>query len=135
MRKILAVLMGLVLSGCATIEYSQAGDHTMVVVSNSSWYFLNLIPIASGNPEKVNQVSTKLFCETATLENNLKILDHISEKYGVKTIKSLKSFWNDESVFIIFMKRHVIHTSAELVLDEAAKESKSDENNKSDSKS
>ena len=69
------------------------------------------------------------------IENNLKILDQISEKYGVKTIKSLKSFWNDESVFIIFMKRHVIHTSAELVLDEAAKESKSDENNKSDSKS
>ena len=134
MRKVLIFfLAGLLMSGCATVEISDEGGHEMVVISNSSWYLFNLIPLASGNPEKVNKVSCSLFSEKATLENNLKILDEIAKESGVKTVESLKSFWTDESIFIIFMKRHVIHTSAEFVSDGNGKESKCNENNESDS--
>ena len=134
MRKVLIFfLAGLLMSGCATVEISDEGGHEMVVISNSSWYLFNLIPLASGNPEKVNKVSCSLFSEKATLENNLKILDEIAKESGVKTVESLKSFWTDESIFIIFMKRHVIHTSAEFVSDGNGKEIKCNENNESDS--
>lgn len=136
MRNVLIFfLAGLLMSGCATVEISDEGGREMVVISNSSWYLFNLIPLASGNPEKVNKVSCSLFSEKATLENNIKILDEIAKESGVKTVKSLKSFWTDESIFIIFMKRHVIHTSAEFVYDGNGKERKCNENNESDSQS
>lgn len=134
MRNVLIFfLAGLLMSGCATVEICDEGGREMVVISNSSWYLFNLIPLASGNPEKVNKVSCSLFSEKATLENNIKILDEIAKESGVKTVKSLKSFWTDESIFIIFMKRHVIHTSAEFVYDGNGKERKCNENNESDS--
>ena len=133
--KIFSFFLLLLLVGCATVDRSDVGGRSMVMVTNSSWYLFNLIPIASGNPDNVNEISCKFFTETATLDNNVKILNNVVKESGAKEVKSLKSFWNDESVFVILMKRHVIHTSAELVFDEIAKESKSDENNKSDSKS
>ena len=135
MMKIFSFFLLLLLVGCATVDRSDVGGRSMVMVTNSSWYLFNLIPIASGNPDNVNEISCKFFTETATLDNNVKILNNVVKESGAKEVKSLKSFWNDESVFVILMKRHVIHTSAELVFDEIAKESKSDENNKSDSKS
>lgn len=118
MKMIFALFLAIILTGCATVETSDVGGRHMVVVSNSGWYLFNLIPIASGNPEKVNKVSCSLFSETATLENNYKILDDIIKSSGAKSVKSLKSFWNDESILVILMKRHVIHTTAELVFDE-----------------
>lgn len=135
MIKFFPILILFLVMGCATVERSDVGGRSMVMVTNSSWYLFNLIPIASGNPNNVNEISCKFFTETANLDNNVKILNNVVEESGAKAVKSLKSFWNDESVFLILMKRHVIHTSAELVFDEIAKESKSDENNKSDSKS
>ena len=66
----------------------------------------------------MNKISSSFFSETATLENNYKILDDIIKSSGAKSVKSLKSFWNDESILVILMKRHVIHTTAELVIDE-----------------
>lgn len=118
MKMIFALFLAIILTGCATVETSNVGGRHMVVVSNSGWYLFNLIPIASGNPEKVNKVSCSLFSETATLENNYKMLDDIIKSSGAKSVKSLKSFWNDESILVILMKRHVIHTTAELVFDE-----------------
>ncbi|MBR2920386.1 MAG: hypothetical protein IKC27_03420 [Kiritimatiellae bacterium] len=118
MKMIFALFLAIILTGCATVETSDVGGRHMVVVSNSGWYLFNLIPIASGNPEKVNKVSCSLFSETATLENNYKMLDDIIKSSGAKSVKSLKSFWNDESILVILMKRHVIHTTAELVFDE-----------------
>ena len=133
-RVLLTLFLSGLLAGCPTVEFSGVGGRKMVVVSNSSWYLFNLIPIASGNPEKVNRASCVLFSETATLGNNLKMLDGAARLSGAKTVKSLKSFWNDESVFVILMKRHVIHTSAELVYEDGAEKKDSDENNESDSR-
>ncbi|MBO7309243.1 MAG: hypothetical protein J6V38_06395 [Kiritimatiellae bacterium] len=118
MKMIFALFLAIILTGCTTVETCDVGGRRMVVVSNSGWYLFNLFPIASGNPEKVNKISSSFFSETATLENNYKILDDIIKSSGAKSVKSLKSFWNDESILVILMKRHVIHTTAELVIDE-----------------
>jgi hypothetical protein len=117
MRKSLLILLAALLSGCASVEVSDVGRRKMVVVSNSGWYLFNLIPLASGNPDHVNN-ATCLFCsETATLENKLKILNKVVKDTGADSVESVKSYWSDESVFVILMKRHVINTSAELVFD------------------
>jgi hypothetical protein len=117
MKIIFALFLAAILAGCATVETSDVGGRHMVVVSNSGWYLFNLIPIASGNPEKVNKVSCSLFSETATLENNYKILNDFVKASGAESVKTLKSFWSDESILVVLMKRHVIHTTAEIVFD------------------
>lgn len=135
MRKIFLILLAALLSGCASVEFSDVGRRKMVVVSNSGWYLFNLIPLASGNPDEVNKMSCQFFSETATLENNLKILNKVVKDSGADSVESVKSYWNDESVLIILMKRHVISTSAELVFDGDGEKSEGNENNKSDSNS
>ena len=107
----------LAISGCASVDYSDASGRTMVDITNSGWYLFNFIPIASGNPDCPNESDCRFFKETTTVENNGKMLDFATERKA-KSIKSIKSSWTDESVFIILLKRHVIHTSAELVLED-----------------
>ena len=117
MRFALLFAAFLALSGCASVDYSDAGGRTMVDITNSGWYLFNFIPIASGNPDRPNESDCRFFKETATVENNAKMLDFAATERKAKSIKSIKSSWTDESVFIILLKRHVIHTSAELVLE------------------
>ena len=118
MRFALLFAAFLALSGCASVDYSDAGGRTMVDITNSGWYLFNFIPIASGNPDRPNESDCRFFKETATVENNVKMLDFAATERKAKSIKSIKSSWTDESVFIILLKRHVIHTSAELVLED-----------------
>ena len=117
MRYALLFAAFLAISGCASVDYSDAGGRTMVDITNSGWYLFNFIPIASGNPDCPNESDCRFFKETATVENNVKMLDFAATERKAKSIKSIKSSWTDESVFIILLKRHVIHTSAELVLE------------------
>lgn len=93
----------------------------MVNISNSGWYLFNFIPIASGNPEKVNANSCCLFSDTTTLGNNIDILENIMAKSGAKGVNSIKSYWSDECFLVIFLKRYVIHTSVELTYGADAK--------------
>jgi hypothetical protein len=118
MKYALLFIAILAVSGCASVDYSNAGGRTMVDIKNSGWYLFNFIPIASGNPDRPNEFGCKLFKETATVENNAKMLDFAATERKAKSIKSIKSSWTDESVFIILFKRHVIHTSAELTLED-----------------
>ncbi|MBO5648170.1 MAG: hypothetical protein J6S30_05365 [Kiritimatiellae bacterium] len=118
MKYALLFIAILAVSGCASVDYSDAGGRAMVDIKNSGWYLFNFIPIASGNPDRPNEFGCKLFKETATVENNAKMLDFAATERKAKSIKSIKSSWTDESVFIILFKRHVIHTSAELTLED-----------------
>ena len=112
----LALLCAL-LSGCATVTVSRHGA-TMVNIENTGWYLLNFIPLASGNPAKPNCFSTRLFSKTVTLENNVKMLDKIIAEEGAVAVRDLNSFIVDEHVFLILLKRHAYHTSAQLLMKE-----------------
>jgi hypothetical protein len=111
-------VLSLSFTGCASVKISNVGGKCVAVTENTGWYLFNFIPIASGNPDRPNEFGCKLFKETATVENNAKMLDFAATERKAKSIKSIKSSWTDESVFIILFKRHVIHTSAELTLED-----------------
>ena len=119
MKRLLPLLLAAALvSGCATVNYCDKGGHTVVDVTNTGWYLLNFIPIASGNPRRPNDSGCKLFSQTVTLENNMKMLDYALRKRNAKTYKNIVSHTSDENVLIILLKRHACHTSAELVFEE-----------------
>ena len=122
MRFIAILLLAVVFAGCATVGYSNRGGKKIIEVSNSGWYLFNIIPLVSGNPDKLNSCSPIFFSKTATLENNIKILNDVVSRAGASGVMTLKSSWDDESMFVILCKRHVIHTSAELVFDKSIKQ-------------
>ncbi len=121
MKSAVLILLSIAIAGCASINYSSRGGKRMVEITNSGWYLFNIIPFVSGNPDKINSCSPVFFSETATLENNIKILNDVVRRAGATGVESIKSSWSDESMFIILCKRHAIHTSAELVYDNNVK--------------
>ena len=102
-------------TGCVAVRVSDKGGHTLVDISNSGWYLLNFIPLASGDPDEPNAGTCRLFRQTTTLENNIRMLDRAVEERKASGVKSVTSHWTDENVMIILFKRHCMHTSAELL--------------------
>lgn len=116
--KIRLIILALVLSlfsGCAIIDYCDEGGREMVCVQNTGWYFMNFIPIASGDVEHPNTFNFKFFKQTTTLENNIRMLDAEIARRGADYARDVSSSTQDESVFLLLFKRHTIQTSAELV--------------------
>ena len=111
---IAALACALLLQGCATVRISREGV-TMVEAEISGWYLLNFIPIASGNPDSPNGGGCKLFRDTAKVQNNLKLIDWAMKREGADFVDDLNTFTTDETVFIILLRRHSIHTSAKLM--------------------
>ena len=112
----LAAAAALALSGCASVRHCGAGGRHMVVVENTGWYFLNVIPLASGNPDSPNGCSCRLFRQTTTLKNNMKMLDRAAKELGAAEVTNVSSSWTDEAVLFILFKRHMCQTSAELII-------------------
>lgn len=113
----IAALAALMAAGCATVTITEEKEVHGVAVKNTGWYLFSLIPLGSGNPDKPNQVSFKCFRDTATIENNMKLLEYAIKESGASGVKNLTSFVSDEKILIILLKRFTIHTSAELVHD------------------
>lgn len=116
MKKCTVLLFSAFLFGCSTVTISREGT-TMVNIENSGWYFLNFIPLASGNPAKPNTFSTRLFSKTVTIENNIKMLEQAIEDEGAVAVRDINSFITDEYVLLILFKRHAYHTSAQLLME------------------
>ena len=118
-RLVSAFATALLLCGCATVRYSNEGWRHMVDIVNTGWYMLHLIPIASGNPDAPNECSCKMFRQTTTLKNNVRLLDYAVTERNAVDVRSVRSYWTNESFLFILFQRHACHTSAELVLAEA----------------
>ena len=125
MKRFAAILACALLGGCATVTVSHKGA-TMVNIENSGWYLLNFIPIASGNPARPNSCTTRLFSKTATLENNVKMLDNVIRQEGAVAVRDINSFTIDEHILLILLKRHTYHTSAQLLMKEDMEETKTE---------
>ena len=121
MRALAVIILAAALfSGCATATVCHEG-RTMVEIENTGWYLFNFIPIASGNPSNPNTCSCRLFSKTVTLENNVKMLERVMREEGATGVNNLNSFTTDEHVFVILLKRHAYHTSAQLVKDDTVR--------------
>ena len=125
MKRLAVILACFLLGGCATVTVSRDGA-TMVNIENSGWYLLNFIPIASGNPDRPNACTTRLFSKTVTLENNVKMLDKAIRDEGAVAVRDINSFTVDEHVLLMLLKRHAYHTSAQLLMEEDMEETKTE---------
>ena len=120
-----AMVCALVLAGCMTSEVSHTADgvagdgdrdHLLTVdIENVGWYLFDFIPIFCGNPDGVNKVSSCIFKDTLTLQNNIDELTRIVQREGAYEIGSIISHEETESVWILLLTRHGYHTSATLM--------------------
>lgn len=104
-----------VAAGCASVRICRVGK-SMVHVENSNWLLFNFIPLASGNPERPNENDCRFFTNTVNLENNIDLVDYAVQSEGAVGVRDLSSYSTDEYVLFVLLKRHSMHTSAELVL-------------------
>ncbi len=125
MKIFAAMVCALALAGCMTSEVSRtpdgvAGDgdrdHLLTVdIENVGWYLFDFIPILCGNPDGVNKVSSCIFKDTLTLQNNIDELTRIVQREGAYEIGSIISHEETESVWLLLLTRHGYHTSATLM--------------------
>jgi hypothetical protein len=115
MKAISLLFLSAALCGCTVVNVSRDGS-TMVNIENSGWYLFNFIPLASGNPANPNHFSTRMFSNSVTLENNVKMLEKVIKDEQAVAIRDLNSFIVDEHVLVILLKRHAYHTSAQLLM-------------------
>lgn len=88
-----------------------------VEITNTGWLLFTCIPIASGNVDHPNSVSTRFFSRTVTLDNNLKLLSGEMARVKATKMANLTSRYDDENILFILLKRRAYHTSAVLLGD------------------
>lgn len=114
MKKILMIAIVAALTGCCNTRVCREGGRDIVEVTNSSWRFLGLLAVASGNPEKPNRCSCLWFCDSLLLDVNLMMLDDIMRQDDCRAVANVSSYKTKENMLVLF-SRHVFHTSAELI--------------------
>lgn len=117
--------LAFLLTGCATVTAlpaapgARSSDGREVVetvaVNNTSWRLLCLLPIASGNPERPNAVSSRWFRDTATLQSQMDMVAAEAARCGAKQAMDVYTFETEEDVFLLAFLRRKMHTSAVLV--------------------
>lgn len=111
----LFALLAATISGCATYTTSSVGGRTTVDVQNTGWYLFSFIPLGSGDHDDPNTCGCKIFSNSVSLENNMKILKKAMIAEQAYKAENVVSRWTDERVFFILLKRYACHTSAELI--------------------
>lgn len=111
--------VALAMAGCTSVRVSHVG-HTMVDVENNGWFLFNLIPLASGDTDNPESRICKLFQNSVTLDNNIDLINYAMTREGAVGVRDLVSYSTDEYVLFVLLKRHSMHTSAELVMPEKA---------------
>jgi len=120
-----ALLAATLVSGCATITALPANDVVKTVggrevvesvtVENTGWYFLGFLPVATGNPERPNEVSSRWFRDTLRLEGQMAMLEKESRRVGARAVANLFTSESDEAILFFLFLRQTLHTSAVLV--------------------
>ena len=117
-----ALLVG---TGCTSVHVTRAYNGVRVdggrqpaatvEVENSGWYLFTFIPIASGNPEAPNEVSSQWFTDTVTVGNNIKVLKDVMRRERITEVANLTTHCSDEKYLVFILARRAYHTSAVLL--------------------
>ena len=111
----------LILCGCAAIETAtcfpkeDAGLQrplASIVAENTGYYLFGMLPLLSGDPEHPNKARS-VFGESATLENNVLMMDRVAKPLGGTTYAQAESeiTWTGSfSLWIVWKK--TVHTRA-----------------------
>lgn len=113
-KALFSLISAALLAGCATIRSSDAGGRQMVDIENTCWMLLYCIPLASGEPNEPNEVLCRAFQNSATLENNMRMLDRARKEAGATRVENLASRFSD-TTYLFLLNRYSCQTSAELV--------------------
>ena len=117
-----ALLVG---TGCTSVHVTRSYNGVRVdggrqpaatvEVENSGWYLFTFIPIASGNPEAPNEVSSQWFTDTVTVGNNIKVLKDVMRRERITEVANLTTHCSDEKYLVFILARRAYHTSAVLL--------------------
>lgn len=125
MKVLASFFLAATCAGCATVTTThdrhgvcvEGGESPIetVMIENTGWILFNMIPIGSGNPDRPNECSCRMFTDTTTLKNNLSMLEREMNSVGATRIANLYSKTLDESVFFLLFTRTACRTSAVLL--------------------
>ena len=138
MRNHLAIaILALVFAGCSSYsEIARWNSNTPIedgevpmatfLTQNFSYQLLWVIPICTGLPwtegteEMVDEYNVSLFRDEATIDNNLKSLNHALGLVGSRRIVGLETFEDDSKAWSLFIvNRHEVRTKCIILKPEA----------------
>lgn len=119
MKKLISLcVLCLVFAGCCNLRVSTKGDLDFVTIENSCWKFCSIVPLVSGSPNYPNTFRHSWLTNTATLKDNIKLLDRTVFENNYAGYKNLISFRSEEEILFFLVVRTTYHTSAELIRNE-----------------
>lgn len=129
MKNILAItILALAFAGCSSYsEIARWNSSTTIddgevpvatfLTQNFSYQLLWVVPICTGlpwtegNDYVVNEYNVKLFSDEATIDNNLKSLNHALDLVGSRRISQLETNEDDSKSWSLFLvNRHEVRT-------------------------
>ncbi len=131
MNRLLALLglLALTMAGCTSVHITKSLNDVRVdsgalpamtlEIENSGWFLLSCIPLASGNPQKPNRVSSCLFSNTVTVKSNIDVLRSIMMREQIRDVANLTSHYQEEKFLFFLFARRAYHTSAVLIQPES----------------
>ena len=120
--------LALALAGCSSYsEIARWNSNTPInggevpeatfLTQNFSYQFLWFLPVCTGRPWTegmepiVDEYNVKLFADEATVDNNLKSLDHALGLVGSRRITQLETSEDDSKAWSLFLfNRHEVRT-------------------------
>ena len=138
MKNYLAIaILALALAGCSSYSEIARWDSSTTIndgevpvatflTQNFSYQFLWVLPICTGLPwtegteEIVDEYNVSLFRDEATIDNNLKSLNHALDLVGSRRITQLETAEDDSKAWSLFLfNRHEIRTKCIILKPEA----------------
>lgn len=124
MKSTASIFLALVFAaGCASIQTShnfegvQVDSNTrpisIVAIENYGWYLFGLFPLVTGNPDRPNENSFRLFHDTVTLANNVKMLAEKARTEKATNLANIRSSTrSDLAIGFFILGRRIAFTSA-----------------------
>ena len=138
MKNTLAItILALAFAGCSSYsEIARWNSSTPVnngevpvatfLTQNFSYQLLWVIPLCTGlpwtegNDDIVDDFNIELFADEATIDNNLKSLNHALDLTGSRRITQLETFEDDSKAWSLFLvNRHEVRTKCIILKPEA----------------
>ena len=138
MKNTLAItILALAFAGCSSYSEIARWDSSTPInggevpvatflTQNFSYQLLWVIPLCTGLPwtdgtdEIVDDFNVELFADKATIDNNLKSLNHALDLTGSRRITQLETFEDDSKAWSLFLvNRHEVRTKCIILKPEA----------------
>ena len=136
MKQLIYGIALLAFAGCSSYSEIARWDSTIPVnggevpvasflTENVSYQLLGFIPLSSGVPwtegdeDMCDDFRVSLFCDKATLDNNLVSLRHALDRVGSHRVMQLRTYEKDDSDWSLYLiNRHEVRTSCIILKDE-----------------